>query len=84
MFNFKKRTITLCVDDKYIIDMERFIKSYVDVYGVVDNYVADGKVYISFETKLTQKEMCKQIEKTLYRSKTRIIGCLIFIEMGIY
>ena len=78
MFN-KKNTITICADAKYAIDIKE-ITNQIKTYGVIENYLKGDVIYVSFTTKISQKELAKLLKKKLYKTEAEIHGAVIFLK----
>ncbi len=79
MIKFKK-AMTVCVDKKHNIDVQRIISRDVHVIGELYIYLNDGKVYVGFETKSTIAEVAKTLKEKLCKVDLTIVGCTIFVK----
>ena len=74
-----KNTINVCVDKKFKDDIFAVHAGILDSKN--EEYYIDGdKAYFSFDTKYSTEKFAEIIEKKLYKTKTRIIGTIIFVE----
>lgn len=79
MLKFKK-AMTVCVDKKYNIDVQRVIDHDIRTIGEQYVYLKDDKVYVGFETKSTAAEVAKTLKEKLYKVDSTIVGGTIFVK----
>ena len=74
-----KNTINVCVDKKFMDDIFAVHAGILDSKN--EEYYIDGdKAYFSFDTKYSTEKFVKIIEKKLYKTETKIVGSIIFVE----
>lgn len=79
MLKFKK-AMTVCVDKKYNIDVQRVIDQDVRAIGELYVYLKDDKVYVGFETKSTIAEVAKTLKEKLHKVDLTIVGGTVFVK----
>lgn len=79
MFN-RNKSVTICVDSKYIADIETFLKNYIKTYGSHFVYIANGNSFTTVKTKTTANEIANKIEEVLYKSMATICGNTIVVS----
>lgn len=82
---FKSRHIvTICVDNEYHLDMQRFIDKNIKTIGVINNYIDDHKSFTAFETKMDTANIANRLQITEKNDvcyfKTFILGDLIIVS----
>lgn len=81
MLKFKlklKQAITVCVDKKYNIEVQRVIDHQIKTEEQ-HIYLKDDKVYVGFKTKSTPEQVAKKIKEIL-NTNTTIVGGMVFVE----
>lgn len=80
----RKHIVTICVDNEYHLDMQRFIDENVKTIGSISNYVDDHKSYTAFETKMDTVTIANQLQLTeknvICYFRTVILGDLIIVS----
>ena len=78
MLKFKK-AITVQVEKKYNIDVQRVINKQVETIGEHYIHLYEDNVYVGFVTKSTIEEVAKTLKKAL-NVDTTIVGGLVIVK----